>query len=494
MSRDPGGPPVFRLHPRFRNVQEDERDDDLLANEYHPRAPVIAGGEGFLHGRVQRTSMTATRQQQQPVPPQPARWSSWTAASSGGQPGSTTWLRHFRTDTDGVATAPDSSVTSASHFHAASSLSRLRETVAEQPRSATLSEAENQRRHQHHAQPSHYRPTGARPVTVPAESSIATRHYNSWQQWNGQSDLALGRSSFVRQSRARSGHPSHQFYATKQSRQDHPAHQRPSLASSIKQPSFPSSNPTNHGRVAGAVSSSQSMDSKTNGPQTFKRPLSPQQHETPIFKKAKGFDKLDLLCSATLEIGEMHDNPTGCSCPKSKCVALYCDCFKAGRRCNPSKCSCLDCKNTIAESGVDGARTKAIRCILARNPRAFRTAGEGNPLLKLPPGEIACNCVRSRCLKLYCSCFHNGKACRSGVCTCVGCRNTDADLEGHRKAAIEQALEKRPDAFQVKVKEKGLGCACKNNRCIKKYCDCYRTNLPCKPGLCTCRQCENKRI
>lgn len=70
------------------------------------------------------------------------------------------------------------------------------------------------------------------------------------------------------------------------------------------------------------------------------------------------FDKLDLLCSATLELGPLQDNPTGCSCPKSKCIALYCDCFKAGRRCNPRTCTCLNCKNTVAESGPDGARSK----------------------------------------------------------------------------------------------------------------------------------------
>ncbi len=70
------------------------------------------------------------------------------------------------------------------------------------------------------------------------------------------------------------------------------------------------------------------------------------------------FDKLDLLCSATLELGPLQDNPTGCSCPKSKCIALYCDCFKAGRRCNPNTCTCLNCKNTIAESGPNGARSK----------------------------------------------------------------------------------------------------------------------------------------
>jgi hypothetical protein len=178
------------------------------------------------------------------------------------------------------------------------------------------------------------------------------------------------------------------------------------------------------------------------------------------------FDMLDLLCSATLEMGPLQDNPSGCSCPKSKCIALYCDCFKAGRRCSPGTCTCLNCKNTVAESGVDGARTKAIRTILARNPRAFTTAGMGPPpKAELPPGQVACNCIRSRCLKLYCGCFQAGKACDPKICTCIGCLNTEEDVGGQRRVAIQQCLEKRPNAFQVKPKEVGMGCACKNNRC-----------------------------
>jgi Tesmin/TSO1-like CXC domain, cysteine-rich domain len=129
--------------------------------------------------------------------------------------------------------------------------------------------------------------------------------------------------------------------------------------------------------------------------------------------------------------------------------------------------------------------------ITARNPRAFTSAGVGNPTLKLPPGEIACNCVRSRCLKLYCSCFQNGKICNPNVCTCVGCYNTEHDEEGHRTGAIQQYLERRPDAFVgKKPKEIGLGCACKNNRCIRKYCECFRNNIACT-SKCTCRLCEN---
>jgi Tesmin/TSO1-like CXC domain, cysteine-rich domain len=109
-----------------------------------------------------------------------------------------------------------------------------------------------------------------------------------------------------------------------------------------------------------------------------KRSLSPSppdevaKEQVGIIKKAKGFDKLDLLCSATLDMGELYDNPAGCSCPKSKCIALYCDCFKAGRRCNPDKCRCADCKNTVLESGANGARTKAIRSILGKFDSIFK--------------------------------------------------------------------------------------------------------------------------
>lgn len=210
-------------------------------------------------------------------------------------------------------------------------------------------------------------------------------------------------------------------------------------------------------------------------------------------KKPKGLDKLDILCQATLEIGPLQDNPTGCSCPKSKCVALYCDCFKAGRRCDPHNCSCISCENTVEESGPNGARTRAIRSILARNPRAFLNAGLGKDATqnKVPPGENACNCIRSHCLKLYCSCFQTGKACNPAICTCVGCENTEEDESGQRQLAIQLCLEKRPDAFQTRVREPGLGCACKNNRCIRKYCECFRTNLACT-DKCSCRQCENR--
>jgi hypothetical protein len=90
----------------------------------------------------------------------------------------------------------------------------------------------------------------------------------------------------------------------------------------------------------------------------FNRSEPPSNKKTKRGPVKEGFDKLNLLCSATLDLGPLQENPTGCSCPKSRCIALYCDCFKAGRRCDPTKCSCLNCKNTVEESGPNGARSK----------------------------------------------------------------------------------------------------------------------------------------
>lgn len=207
-----------------------------------------------------------------------------------------------------------------------------------------------------------------------------------------------------------------------------------------------------------------------------------------VIKRSKGIEKLDMLVSASLEVGPMLE-VDGCSCPKSKCIALYCDCFKAGRRCNPKSCSCLNCKNTVAESGPNGARTLAIRSILSRNPRAFITAGMPNQPLKSDPGVTVCNCVRSRCLKLYCTCFQIGETCKEGSCTCVKCENVEGS--DSREEAVRVTLEKRPDAFETKPKESGAGCACKNNRCVRKYCECFRLGRRCKEGTCSCNDCLN---
>ena len=173
------------------------------------------------------------------------------------------------------------------------------------------------------------------------------------------------------------------------------------------------------------------------------------------------FSKLKMLCDA-IDFQVKKDRITGCSCPRSRCIKLYCECFQSGTKCT-SSCRCKKCKNTDAESGPDGARTKAINKILSRNPQAF---DKDKP--QLDRGRnigIVCRCVKSQCLKLYCDCFQRGNIC-GPYCMCLNCLNTEKESgeKGKRTLAAIKCLERKPDAFQKKKKEVGSGCSCKNSR------------------------------
>jgi hypothetical protein len=82
---------------------------------------------------------------------------------------------------------------------------------------------------------------------------------------------------------------------------------------------------------------------------------------------------LDLLSNVSAN----YSSPEGrslslCRCVKSRCLKLYCDCFRGGNVCNVS-CSCAACLNSVDESGEHGERTKAIHLTLRRRPHAFQT-------------------------------------------------------------------------------------------------------------------------
>jgi len=76
-----------------------------------------------------------------------------------------------------------------------------------------------------------------------------------------------------------------------------------------------------------------------------------------------------------------------------------------------------------------------------------------------------CKCSKSKCLKLYCDCFQAGQICGAN-CSCKNCHNTkeNSTPEGARTIAIENILMRRPDAFDIRVKEAGSGCSCKKNK------------------------------
>lgn len=180
-----------------------------------------------------------------------------------------------------------------------------------------------------------------------------------------------------------------------------------------------------------------------------------------VDQKRNNMGMLDLLCAASEQLRKQLEMAKSCSCPRSRCIKLYCECFQSGRKCT-GKCSCKKCKNNVYESGPEGARTRAIQNILSRNPYAFQ---KNKPISDRNKNVgVVCRCVKSRCLKLYCDCFQRGKFCTNN-CMCVTCLNNEKESgpTGRRTSARHLCLQRNPDAFKKKVKKIGQGCSCKNS-------------------------------
>ena len=92
-----------------------------------------------------------------------------------------------------------------------------------------------------------------------------------------------------------------------------------------------------------------------------------------------------------------------CRCQNTKCLKLYCACFRDSKICGDS-CKCVSCANTTDESGINGRLTLARQELLKKKPNAF--------------GDRTCRCTKARCLRKYCVCFSAGVSC-TYACKCV---------------------------------------------------------------------------
>jgi hypothetical protein len=96
----------------------------------------------------------------------------------------------------------------------------------------------------------------------------------------------------------------------------------------------------------------------------------------------------------------------GCTCKKTRCLKLYCQCFGVKVYCGPN-CRCLQCYNVELHEKF---RKEAMRLILSRNPTAFDTkfkkaqggggvAEEKDASGKALTHKLGCKCRKSACMK-----------------------------------------------------------------------------------------------
>jgi hypothetical protein len=117
------------------------------------------------------------------------------------------------------------------------------------------------------------------------------------------------------------------------------------------------------------------------------------------------------------EITAVVNPARGCACKNSKCLKLYCMCFRAQVDCDPDVCGCTDCKNN---SAYEQDRDLKRALITQARPDAFAT--------KVLSSDLhithvrGCRCKRNQCKSKYCVCKSAGVAC-SNLCECINCNN-----------------------------------------------------------------------
>ena len=97
-----------------------------------------------------------------------------------------------------------------------------------------------------------------------------------------------------------------------------------------------------------------------------------------------------------------------------------------------------------------------------------------------------CNCEKTKCLKMYCTCYRNGTAC-GPWCRCKQCSNKPSNREALK---IKREAECRKESIDNYDDSGEVYCNCRTSFCEKSYCACARTKNGCS-SKCKCFHCKN---
>ena len=147
---------------------------------------------------------------------------------------------------------------------------------------------------------------------------------------------------------------------------------------------------------------------------TNQHPTMNEYDKTPHYDRTPGARLLEI---AKNNPNQDNSSAVFCNCKKSRCLKLYCDCFRIIKYCDG--CNCNDCANT---SGYDHVRVHAMNTILERNSEAFKPRVSENPSSSGKGHLNGCHCKKSACLKKYCECFSGSAPC-TDKCRCNDCKN-----------------------------------------------------------------------
>jgi hypothetical protein len=108
--------------------------------------------------------------------------------------------------------------------------------------------------------------------------------------------------------------------------------------------------------------------------------------------------------------------------------------------------------------------------------------------------QVTCRCTKSKCLKLYCSCYSSGLSC-TPFCICAGCENIKGrGIENHHPSCNCVGCKSVKIETSLKVVQgvpsESLSCSCKSSRCLQLYCSCFQSGSFCSPS-CRCADCFN---